>query len=97
MCVGLSWYILASTNPAQWVGAKFGAVVWVDVWWKDGGCGISCKLFCGRYCDAIMNDAEDKPGAWAVVEAKVEVLLGRQTDEQATLVVWGNVGELTLL
>jgi hypothetical protein len=44
-----------------------------------------------------MNDAEDKPGAWAVVEAKVEVLLGRQTDEQATLVVWGNVGELTLL
>ena len=44
-----------------------------------------------------MNDAEDKPGTWAVVEAKVEVLLGRQTDEQATLVVWGNIGELILL
>jgi hypothetical protein len=97
MCVGLSWYVLASTNPAQWVGSKFCAVVRVDIWWKDGGCGISYKLFCGRYCNAIMNDAEDKPGAGAVVEAKVVVLLGRQADEQATLVVWGNIGELPLL
>ena len=81
MCVGLSWYILASTNPAQWVGAKFGAVVGVDVWRKDGGCGVSGKLFCGRYCNAIMDDAEYEPRAWAMVKAIVEVLLGRQTEE----------------
>ena len=97
MCVGLSWYVLASTNPAQWVGSKFCAVVRVDIWWKDGGCGISYKLFCGRYCNAIMDDAEDEPRAWAMVQAKMGVLLGRQTEEYTSLVVRGNVGELTLL
>ena len=81
MCVGLGWYILASTNPAQWVRAEFGAVVEVDVWRKDGGCGVSGELFCGRYCNAIVDNAEDEPRAWAMVKAKVEVLLGRQTEE----------------
>ena len=81
MCVGLGWYIFASTNPAQRVRAKFGAVVGVDVWRTDGGCGVSGELFCGRYCNAIVDNAEDEPRAWAMVKAKVEVLLGRQTEE----------------
>ena len=81
MCIGLGWYIFASTNPAQWVRTKFSAVVGVDVWWKDGGCGESDELFCGRYCNAIVNNAEDEPRAWAMMKAKVEVLLGRQSEE----------------
>ena len=81
MCVGLSWYVLTSSNPAQWVGAKFGVVVGVDVWRKDGGCGVSDELFCGKYFNAIVNNAEDEPRAWAMMKAKVEVLLGRQSEE----------------
>ena len=81
MCIGLGWYIFASTNPAQWVRTKFSAVVGVDVWRKDGGCGVSDELFGGRYFNAIVNNAEDEPGAWAMMKAKVEVLLGRQSEE----------------
>jgi hypothetical protein len=77
VCVGLGWYVFASTNPAQWVRAKFGAVVGVNIWRKDGGCGVSNELFCGRYFDAIVDNAEDEPGAWAMMKAKVVVLLGR--------------------
>ena len=81
MRIGLGWYIFASTNPAQWVRTKFGAVVGVDVWRKDGGCGVSDELFGGRYFNAIVNNADDEPGAWAMVKSKVEVLLGRQSKE----------------
>ena len=77
MRVGLGWYVLASTDPAQWVRAKFCAVVRIDIGRKDGSCGVSNKLFSGGYFNAIMDDAKDEPGAWAVMKAEVEVLLGR--------------------
>ena len=56
-------------------------VVGVDVWRKDGGCGVPDELFGGRYFNAIVNNAEDEPRAWAMMKAKVEVLLGRQSEE----------------
>ena len=79
--VGLGWVVFASANLAQWVRAKFGAVVWIDVWWQDGGCGVSAVLVGWGYLNAIVNKSEDESGAWAVMKAKVIVLMWRHAEE----------------